>query len=76
MHFDLAQENLVLHRNHTLLLRLCYEKSCSDINSRNIVGQASPKGRRKLAAANRKKREATRKGKQHARHGLHKGKKR
>ena len=33
-------------------------------------------GRKKLAAANRKKREATRKGKQHAKHGLHKGKKR
>ena len=33
-------------------------------------------GRKKLAAANKKKREATRKGKQHARHGLHKGKKR
>ena len=33
-------------------------------------------GRKKLAAANRKKREATAKGKQHARHGLHKGKKR
>ena len=33
-------------------------------------------GRRKLAAANRKKRAATRAGKQHARHGLHKGKKR
>jgi hypothetical protein len=33
-------------------------------------------GRKKLAAANKKKREATAKGKQHARHGLHKGKKR
>ena len=33
-------------------------------------------GRKKLAAANRKKREATKKGKQHAKHGLHKGKKR
>lgn len=33
-------------------------------------------GRKRLAAANRKKREATAKGKQHARHGLHKGKKR
>jgi|TARA_E500000318_G_scaffold90437_1_gene88356 hypothetical protein len=33
-------------------------------------------GRRKLAAANKKKRAATRKGKQHAKHGLHKGKKR
>lgn len=33
-------------------------------------------GRRKLAAANKKKREATRRGKQHARHGLHKGKRR
>ena len=30
----------------------------------------------KLAAANRKKRPATKKGKQHAKHGLHKGKKR
>ena len=33
-------------------------------------------GRKKLAAANKKKRQATAKGKQHARHGLHKGKKR
>jgi hypothetical protein len=33
-------------------------------------------GRRKLARANKKKREATRKGRQHAKHGLHKGKKR
>ena len=33
-------------------------------------------GRAKLAAANRKKRAATRKGKQYAKHGLHKGKKR
>ena len=38
--------------------------------------KSSKKGRSKLAAANKKKREATRKGKQHARHGLHKGKKR
>ena len=38
--------------------------------------KSTPKGRKKLAAANRKKREATKKGKQHARHGLHKGKKR
>ena len=38
--------------------------------------KSTPKGRRKLAAANKKKRAATRKGKQHARHGLHKGKKR
>jgi hypothetical protein len=38
--------------------------------------KSTPAGRKKLAAANRKKREATRKGKQHARHGLHKGKKR
>ncbi len=38
--------------------------------------KSTPKGRRKLAAANRKKRAATRKGKQHAKHGLHKGKKR
>lgn len=34
------------------------------------------KGRAKLAAANKKKRAATKKGKQHAKHGLHKGKKR
>ena len=34
------------------------------------------KGRKKLAAANRKKRQATSQGKQHASHGLHKGKKR
>lgn len=33
-------------------------------------------GRKKLSAANKKKREATAKGKQHAKHGLHKGKKR
>ena len=33
-------------------------------------------GKSKLAAANKKKRAATAKGKQHARHGLHKGKKR
>jgi len=33
-------------------------------------------GKKKLAAANKKKREATVKGKQHAKHGLHKGKKR
>lgn len=33
-------------------------------------------GRKKLAAADKKKREATAKGKQHAKHGLHKGKKR
>ena len=33
-------------------------------------------GKKKLAAANRKKKEATVKGKQHAKHGLHKGKKR
>jgi hypothetical protein len=33
-------------------------------------------GRKKLAAANAKKREATKAGKQFASHGLHKGKKR
>jgi|TARA_R100001460_G_scaffold82048_1_gene123029 hypothetical protein len=33
-------------------------------------------GRKKLTAANKKKRAATKKGKQHAKHGLHKGKKR
>ena len=38
--------------------------------------KSSPSGRKKLAAANRKKREATKKGKQFASHGLHKGKKR
>ena len=38
--------------------------------------KSTAKGRRKLAAANRKKRAATKKGKQHAKHGLHKGKKR
>jgi len=32
-------------------------------------------GKKKLAAANAKKRAATSKGKQHAKHGLHKGKK-
>ena len=38
--------------------------------------KSTSKGRSKLARANKKKREATKKGKQHARHGLHKGKKR
>ena len=38
--------------------------------------KSSKSGRAKLAAANKKKRAATKKGKQHARHGLHKGKKR
>ena len=38
--------------------------------------KSTPSGRKKLAAANAKKREATKKGKQHAKHGLHKGKKR
>jgi len=38
--------------------------------------KSTPSGRKKLAAANAKKREATRQGKQHASHGLHKGKKR
>ena len=33
--------------------------------------KSTPEGRRKLAAANKKKREATAKGKQHAQHGLH-----
>ena len=33
-------------------------------------------GKKKLAAANAKKRKATKAGKQHANHGLHKGKKR
>jgi hypothetical protein len=34
--------------------------------------KSTPAGRKKLAAANRKKREASAKGKQHASHGLHK----
>ena len=38
--------------------------------------KSTKKGRAKLARANKKKREATKKGKQVARHGLHKGKKR
>ena len=36
--------------------------------------KSTPAGRKKLAAANKKKRAATAKGKQHARHGLHKKK--
>ena len=36
--------------------------------------KSTPAGRRKLAAANKKKRAATAVGKQHARHGLHKKK--
>jgi hypothetical protein len=38
--------------------------------------KSTPAGRKKLAQANKKKRAATKAGKQHARHGLHKGKKR
>jgi hypothetical protein len=38
--------------------------------------KGSVSGRRKLMQAVSKKREATRKGKQYAKHGLHKGKKR
>ena len=38
--------------------------------------KSTTSGRKKLAAANKKKRKATSQGKQHARHGLHKGKKR
>ena len=38
--------------------------------------KSTKSGRAKLAAANRKKRLATKKGKQYAKHGLHKGKKR
>ena len=38
--------------------------------------KSTAKGKKKLAAANKKKRAATAKGKQHAKHGLHKGKKR
>lgn len=38
--------------------------------------RSTSSGRRKLAAANAKKREATKSGKQFASHGLHKGKKR
>ena len=37
--------------------------------------KSSSKGKSKLAAANKKKREATAKGKQYAKHGLHKRKK-
>jgi hypothetical protein len=35
--------------------------------------KSTKKGKKKLAAANRKKRAATKAGKQHAKHGLHKG---
>ena len=38
--------------------------------------KSTKKGRKKLAAANKKKRAATKAGKQHAKHGLHKKKKR
>ena len=38
--------------------------------------KGTPEGRRKLAAANAAKRSATKAGKQHASHGLHKGKNR
>ena len=37
--------------------------------------KSTPAGRKKLAEANRKKRKATKKGIQHAKHGLHKGRK-
>jgi|TARA_R110002111_G_scaffold9109_1_gene31873 hypothetical protein len=33
--------------------------------------KSTPKGKKKLAAATKKKREATKQGKQHAQHGLH-----
>ncbi len=35
--------------------------------------KSTKKGKKKLAAANRKKRAATKAGKQHAKHGLHEG---
>ena len=38
--------------------------------------KSTKSGKKKLAAANAKKRKATKAGKQHAKHGLHKGKKR
>jgi hypothetical protein len=38
--------------------------------------KSTSSGKKKLAAANKKKRAAIKKGKQHAKHGLHKGKKR
>jgi hypothetical protein len=38
--------------------------------------KSTDSGRKKLAAANAKKREASKQGKQHASHSLHKGKKR
>jgi hypothetical protein len=38
--------------------------------------KSTASGKKKLAAATKKKRAATEKGKQHAKHGLHKGKKR
>tara|TARA_R100000406_G_scaffold95864_2_gene91491 strand:+ start:232 stop:486 length:255 start_codon:yes stop_codon:yes gene_type:complete len=38
--------------------------------------KSTPEGRKTLSAANKKKREATKQGKQHAKHGLHKGKNR
>ena len=38
--------------------------------------KSTPAGRRKLAAANKTKRAAAKKGKQYSSHGLHKGKKR
>ena len=38
--------------------------------------KSTKSGRKKLAAANKKKRAATKAGKQHASHGIHKGKNR
>jgi len=38
--------------------------------------KSTPKGKKKLAAASTTKRKATAQGKQYAKHGLHKGKKR
>ena len=66
------QKNTVLE-NIKKELKL-QEDSLGDAFHRKLKSTA--KGRKKLAAANRKKRAATKKGKQHARHGLHKGKKR
>ena len=56
------------------------KKSCEtgevyDPESRRKKLKSTSKGLSKLAAANKKKRAATKKGKQHAKHGLHKGKK-
>ena len=73
---------IILQDNESAMLlmkngRRSYSKRTWYLNIRYFyVKDVAEKGKAKLAAANKKKRAATKKGKQHAKHGLHKGKKR